>query len=285
MLIMNDPLDDADSQNPPAEPTRSRNAGRSKDRSLSIALPILTGVFFIASWALYVEISGVRPLSLPSPFAVADRLWANREILARNTWTTLKATLIGYFVSVLLGMIVATAVHTSRRIEQAIVPWLVVSQMVPLPAIAPLFVLWTGFDIRPRVMLIALVCFFPIAVSMIDGLRSVEPGLLDVLRTLRASKWQRFRLAQFPAALPSTFSGLRVAAAYAVLGAVFGEWVGSNSGLGYLIIAFNSQLRTADMLGVVVLLSVIGVVLFGTVTVVERLVLPWYHRDRKRDRK
>lgn len=277
---MNDATTSPDERTSTAKPPTMKRRSRSKERTLSIVLPILMGVAFIAIWQTYVMVSGVRPLSLPSPFSVGDRLWANREVLLRNMWTTVQATLIGFGVSVILGMIVATAVHTSRRVSQAISPWLVVSQMVPLPAIAPLFVLWTGFDIRPRVMLIALVCFFPIAVSMIDGLRAVDPALLDVLRTMRASRWQRFRIAQFPAALPSTFSGLRVAAAYSVLGAVFGEWVGSNSGLGYLIIAFNSQLRTADMLGVVVLLSVIGITLFGTVTVIERLALPWYHRER-----
>jgi ABC-type nitrate/sulfonate/bicarbonate transport system permease component len=130
-------------------------------------------------------------------------------------------------------------------------------------------------------MLIALVCFFPIAVAMIDGLRAADPALLDVLRTMRASRWERFWMAQLPAALPATFSGLRVAAAFAVLGAVFGEWVGSNAGLGYLIIAFNSQLKTADMLGVVAVLSLIGVALYSSVTLVERLVLPWYHAERR----
>jgi len=260
----------------------SRRSAVTRGRILTVVLPIAAAVVVIAGWEIYVRVSGISALSLPSPFLVGERLVANAPLLAANTWTTLQSVLLGYLVAVVLGALVAAAVHASKNLERAITPWLIVSQMIPLPAIAPLFVLWTGFDIRPRLMLIALVCFFPVAVSMIDGLRAADPALLDVLRTLRATRRQRFFMAQLPAALPATFSGLRIAAAFAVLGAVFGEWVGSNSGLGYLIIAFNSQLRTADMLGVVAVLSMLGIALYGLVTLIERLVLPWYHDERRK---
>jgi ABC-type nitrate/sulfonate/bicarbonate transport system permease component len=260
----------------------SRRSAVTRGRILTVVLPIAAAVVVVGGWELYVRVSGISALSLPSPFLVGERLIANAPLLAANTWTTLQSVLLGYLVAVVLGALVAAAVHASKNLERAITPWLIVSQMIPLPAIAPLFVLWTGFDIRPRLMLIALVCFFPVAVSMIDGLRAADPALLDVLRTLKATRRQRFFMAQLPAALPATFSGLRIAAAFAVLGAVFGEWVGSNSGLGYLIIAFNSQLRTADMLGVVVVLSMLGIALYGLVTLIERLVLPWYHDERRK---
>jgi len=246
-----------------------------------VVLPIAVAVVVVVLWQTYVTVSGISSLSLPGPLEVGERLVANGPLLLANSWVTLQAILLGYLIAVLLGVAVAAAIHASRSVERALTPWLIVSQMIPLPAIAPLFVLWTGFDIRPRLMVIALVCFFPVAVAMIDGLRAADPALLDVLRTLRATRWQRFTMAQLPAALPATFSGLRIAAAFAVLGAVFGEWVGSNAGLGYLIIAFNSQLRTADMLGVVAVLSVIGVLLFGLVSLIERLALPWYHDARR----
>jgi ABC-type nitrate/sulfonate/bicarbonate transport system permease component len=169
-------------------------------------------------------------------------------------------------------------------IERALYPWLVVSQMVPIPAVAPIFVLWTGFDIRPKLMVIALVCFFPIVVNTIDGLRAVEPELLDLLRTLGASSVQRFRLARVPAALPFVFSGLKVSAAFSVLGAVFGEWVGANSGLGYEILVLNNQSATADMFAVIALLSVIGIGMFTLVATLERLTLPWYFETRREHR-
>ncbi len=134
--------------------------------------------------------------------------------------------------AVLVGVALAALVHRSKIAERAIYPWLVASQTVPVPAIAPIIVIWTGFDIRPKVIVIALVCFFPITVNTIDGLRAAEPELLDLLKTLGASPWQRFRSAQLPAALPFLFSGLKVAAALSVVGAVFAEWVGSSSGPG-----------------------------------------------------
>ncbi len=262
-----------------------RRRATRRDAMLTVVLPIAVAVIVLVLWQTYVSVSGISPLSLPSPADVAAGIVANAELLLANSWTTLQAVLLGYIAAVILGVVTAAVVHSSRLAEKALTPWLIVSQMIPLPAIAPLFVLWTGFDIRPRLMLIALVCFFPIAVNMVDGLRTADPALLNVLRTMRATRWQRFRMAQLPAALPLTFSGLRIAAAFAVLGAVFGEWVGSNSGLGYLIIAFNSQLRTGDMLGVVVVLSAIGIALYGLVTLIERIALPWYHVERRRDRK
>ncbi|MBJ7332227.1 MAG: ABC transporter permease subunit, partial [Solirubrobacteraceae bacterium] len=146
---------------------------------------------------------------------------------------------------------------------------------------APIFVIWTGFDLRPKVMVIALVAFFPISVSTIDGLKVAEPDLLHLLRTFGAGRWQRFRVAQLPAALPSVFSGLKVAAALAVVGAVFGEWVGSSEGLGYLILTFNNQVATADMFATIAVLAVIGMALFGAVLLAERLLLPWYHGERR----
>src|SRR5207237_6069862 len=160
--------------------------------------------------------------------------------------------------AILLGVGLAVLVHTSRTIERALYPWLVASQTVPVPAIAPVIVLWTGFDLRPRVILIALVCFFPIVVNTVDGLKAVEPELLDLLRTLGATRWQRFRLGQLPASLPFVFSGLKVAAALSVVGAVFAEWVGSSSGLGYQILILNNKTATAELFAAVVVLPLTG---------------------------
>ena len=144
--------------------------------------------------------------------------------------------------------------------------------------------LWTGFDIRPKLIVITLVCFFPIVVNTIDGLRAVEPELLNLLRTLGASSLQRFRLARIYAALPFVFSGLKISAAFSVLGAVFGEWVGANSGLGYEILVLNNQSATAEMFAVIALLSVIGIAMFTVVATLERLMLPWYFETRRERR-
>ncbi len=149
-------------------------------------------------------------------------------------------------------------------------------------AIAPVIVLWTGFDLRPKVIVIALVSFFPIAVNTADGLRSTDPDLLDLLRTLGAGRWQRFRTAELPASLPFLFSGLKVAAALAVIGAVFAEWVGTDAGLGYLILTLNNQLATAEMFATIAVLAAIGIGLFGLVRLAERLLVPWSADRRAR---
>jgi ABC-type nitrate/sulfonate/bicarbonate transport system permease component len=212
---------------------------------------------------------------------VASAFWSDKRLLATDAWVTIREIVYGYLLAIATGVGLAMLVHASRLAERGLYPWLVVSQMVPIPAVAPIFVLWTGFDIRPKLMVIALVCFFPIAVNTIDGLRAVEPELLNLLRTLGASRLQRFRMARIPAALPFVFSGLKVSAAFSVLGAVFGEWVGANSGLGYEILILNNQSATADMFAVIALLSVVGIALFALVSAAERLVLPWYHDARR----
>jgi len=200
--------------------------------------------------------------------------------LIDNTWVTVEEILIGFSLAIALGVVLAILIRSSRTIERAVYPWLVVSQMVPVPAVAPIFVIWTGFDLRPKVMVVALVAFFPIAVNSIDGLRAADPQLLRLMRTLRASRWQQFRYARLPAALPFLFSGLKVAAALAVIGAVFGEWVGSSEGLGHLILVLNNATETATMFATIFVLSVIGIALFGLVILLERRLLPWYYEGR-----
>jgi ABC-type nitrate/sulfonate/bicarbonate transport system permease component len=245
--------------------------------------PLLFGLAVLALWQLYVSVSGIKASSLPAPTEVARALWNDRSLLISSGWTTVEEIVLGYLAAVILGVGLAVIISMSRVAERAVYPWLVISQTVPIPAIAPIFVIWTGFDIRPKLMVIALVTFFPIAVNTADGLRSTDPELLDLLRTFHAGRWQRFRLAQMPAALPFLFSGLKVAAALAVIGAVFAEWVGSSDGLGYLMLTYNNQALTTDVFATVVALSVIGIALFFTVATVERIALPWYH-DPRRDR-
>lgn len=243
--------------------------------------PVAFAALVVAAWALLTALTDIPESSLPTPGQVAAALWDDRAVLADNAWVTIGEILVGYAAAITVGLSLAIAIHASRAVERAVYPWLVVSQMVPVVAIAPIFVIWTGFDLRPKVMVIALVAFFPLAVSTIDGLKAADPELLRLLRTLGAGRVARFRIAQWPAALPSVFSGLKVAAALSVIGAVFAEWVGSGEGLGYLVLTYNNQVATADMFAVIVVLGAIGIALYGLVLLVERLVLPWYHDERR----
>lgn len=253
-----------------------------QSRSVRIAAPLVFAIVALALWQLYCVVSGVSESSLPKPTEVAEALWQQWGPLelGHNSWVTAREILIGYLAAIVLGISLAVAIRSSPVVERALYPWLVVSQMVPIPALAPILVLWTGFDIRPKILVIALVSFFPIAVNTIDGLRAVDPQLLRLLRTMRASAWQRFRHARVPAALPSVFSGLKIAAALSVIGAVFAEWVGSSEGLGYLILVLNNSTETATMFAVIFLLACLGIALFGAVLLLQRLLLPWYLHNR-----
>jgi len=252
-------------------------------RSLAyrVGAPLAFAILVLASWQLYASISGVSESSLPKPTQVAEALWVDRGLLLENAWVTVREIVLGFAAAIAVGISLATLIHSSKLVERSVYPWLLISQMIPIVALAPIIVIWTGFGLAPKVIVIALVSFFPIAVNTIDGLKAADPNLLDLLRTLRANRRQRFQIAQFPAALPFVFSGLKVAAALAVIGAVFAEWVGSSEGLGHLILILNNQTATAEMFAAVVLLALIGIGLFALVSLAERLLLPWYHDERR----
>lgn len=264
-------------------PGPRRRRLRLRSRLARILPPVGFALLVLFGWWALVEVTGIPESSLPTPQQVAQAMWDERSLLAENAWVTIKEILLGYAAAIVLGVGLAIPIATSRLIERAVYPWLVVSQMVPIPAIAPIIVIWTGFDLRPKVIVIALVSFFPIAVNTIDGLRSADPELMNLLRTLGAKRWRRFRTAQLPAAMPFLFSGLKIAAALSVIGAVFAEWVGASEGLGYLILTFNNQTATAEMFAAITILALIGIALFGIVSLLEKLLLPWYHEARREE--
>ncbi len=255
---------------------RPRAGLRGRGMIAQVAPPLAVGVALVALWQGYVALSGVHQGILPSPVEVVRALVRDRGLLASAAGTTLSEILLGYAIAIVIGVGLAMVVSSSRLAERAIYPWLVGSQMIPIPVLAPVVVLWTGFDIRPKLIIVALVTFFPIAVNTIDGLRATDPELVGLLRTLGAGRRQVLRIARLPNALPYVFSGLRVAAAFAVLGAVFAEWVGSTNGLGVLILDYGNETATADVFAVVVVLAAIGIAMFAVVGVVERVVVPWW---------
>lgn len=265
--------------------TNRRSAGaRVRNAAEHVLPPLLFLIVVLALWQLGVKASGTEESTLPAPTDIFSAMWDIRQLLLDNSWVTIQEILLGYAAAIALGVGLAVIVSTSVLAERAVYPWLVVSQMVPIVAIAPIIVIWTGFDMRPKVIVIALVSFFPIAVNTIDGLKSTEPELLNLLKTLGAGRWKRFRTAQLPSALPFLFSGLKVGAALSVIGAVFAEWVGADAGLGYLILTLNNQVATSEMFATIIVLATIGITLFGLVRLLERMLLPWYHAGRKEDK-
>jgi ABC-type nitrate/sulfonate/bicarbonate transport system permease component len=248
-------------------------------RALAAALPplVLLAAALVA-WQWFVAATGVRPQVLPSPLRVAEQGWAAREQLWANTVPTLQVTAVGFAVSLVVGWVLAIAVDFSPWLRRALTPLLVASQTLPIIAIAPLLIIWFGFGLLPKVVVIALVTFFPIAVGLIEGFASTPRAATNLLRSMGASRWQRFRLVRLPQALPSFFTALRIGITYAVTGAIFAEYVGATAGLGIYMSLQKNSFRTDLVLAAVVVTAVLSVALFGLTHLVERLVIPW--RDR-----
>jgi NitT/TauT family transport system permease protein/putative hydroxymethylpyrimidine transport system permease protein len=232
-------------------------------------------------WELYVDLGGADPLILPAPHAVANALYTDRSLLWSNFVVTAEEVLLGILVAAIAAFAFAVALHFSRRtLRPAVYPLLVASQTVPVPMVAPLFVLWLGFGILPKLLVIALVSFFSIVVTTLAGLAAVDPELIKLMRTFDASRLRIFRHIELPSALPGLFTGAKIAVVVAVIGAVFAEQAGSNAGLGYLFEQAIPQLLTARAYAAVVLLSVFAIALFALLTLAERLALPWAYEPR-----
>ncbi|HEY3726531.1 MAG TPA: ABC transporter permease [Solirubrobacteraceae bacterium] len=241
-------------------------------RSLAL-LAVLLGL-----WELYVDLGGADPLILPAPHAVAQSLYDDRSLLWSNFLVTAQEVVLGIILAAVAGLALAVVIHLSQTLRRAIYPLLVASQTVPVPIIAPVLVLWLGFGILPKLVVIALVSFFSIVVTTLAGLAAVDPDLLKLMRTFDASRLQTFRRVELPSALPNVFTGAKIAVAVAVIGAVFAEQAGANSGLGYLFEQSIPQLLTARAYAAVVILSAFAIALFALLTVAERLALPWAYQ-------
>ena len=243
--------------------------------------PALVLVALIGVWELYVDLGGADKLLLPPPHQIASSLYTDRSLLWSNFVVTAEEVLLGILVAAVIGFGFAIALHLSgRTIRPAVYPLLVASQTIPVPMIAPLLVFWLGFGILPKLVVIALVSFFSIVVTTLAGLSAVEPDLIKLMRTFDASRRQIFRHIELPSALPGLFTGAKIAVVVAVIGAVFAEWAGSSSGLGYLFNLSLPQILTARAYAAVVILSVFAIALFGLLTLAERLALPWAYQPR-----
>ena len=234
-------------------------------------------ISLLALWQLSVDIGHVSPQILPAPTAIIQALVNNWGVIYDNTVQTLLETVLGMGAAILLGLLLAILLDTSSWLRRAIYPLLITSQVIPIITLALLLLIWIGYDIRPKIIVVTLYCFFPIAVACADGLASAEPDMINLLRSMRASRWQILWLVRLPGAMPAFFSGLRIAATYSVTGAIFGEYVGGSKGLGiYMQDAANSFATVLVFAGILVT-AVLSLMLFGLVSVIERLALPWYH--------
>lgn len=242
----------------------------------SLIVLLLLGAWEAAArWHLLAHALHLEPFLVPAPSEIAQALWNDRSLLVDNGWVTLKEVLLGFLCALAAGLAFAVMLHLFPALRRALYPLLVASQTVPIIVVAPILVVWFGFGIGPKLAIIALICFFPITVNTLDGLRSVDPDAVKMMRTLDGGRWQVFRRVEAPTALPFAFSGAKVAVAVAVIGAVFGEWAGSDSGLGHVMLQASAQLLTARLFAAVVVLSAFAIALFGALSLLERKVVTW----------
>jgi ABC-type nitrate/sulfonate/bicarbonate transport system permease component len=240
---------------------------------------LLLGLFVLA-WQGLASLESVDDLLVASPVETAEALYDEFGLLSDNALVTLSEVLLGLAIAVPLGVLLAVAMHLVRPLRDAAYPLLVASQAIPIVVLAPIFVLAFDYGIGPKVAIVTLICFLPVTVNLLDGLRSVPPELLKLMRSLGASRLRSLRSVELPASLPYLFSGLKIAATVSVIGAVFGEWAGADEGLGRLVLLANNQLQTPRVYAGTVLLTLMAVGLFLAVVAAERLVCPWNRKDK-----
>ena len=235
---------------------------------------ISVGLLLLA-WELYATYSGIKSTTLPAPSRVFEQAMLNREVLVDNAIPTIRATLIGFAFSLSAAFALSMLVDFFRPLRRALFPVFIVSQTLPLVAIAPLVVLWFGFGLMPKIMLVALVTFFPMLVALVQGYEATEAEIGQMLRAMGAGRWRVFLLARLPSALPYFFAGLRISITYAVVGAIFAEYAGAAKGLGIYMLNAKNNFRPDLVLAAVGVTAALTLTLFGLTVLLQRLAMPW----------
>ncbi|MCX0274957.1 ABC transporter permease [Nocardia zapadnayensis] len=242
--------------------------------------PLALVAALVVAWWAVTEFELVEPYILPSPADTWRTAADNSAYLLQNTWVTTYETVVGFVIAALIGEAVALVMIYSRGIERTMYPLILFAQVIPKIAIAPLFIVWLGFGTSPKILVAVLMAFFPIVIAGMAGLRSVDPEILELTSTMGASNWKTFVKVRFPASLPQLMSGLKIAATLAVTGAVVGEFVGANEGLGYVILQANGNIDTAMLFAALIIMSVLGIILFAIIEIAEQFLIPW-HASRR----
>ncbi|MED1202606.1 ABC transporter permease [Heyndrickxia acidicola] len=241
-------------------------------------ITIIWFILLLIAWQAAVTFFHVEGWILPKPSDIVSSLMDNQVLLISNTIQTLEEVLIGLVVAVAVGMALATILDAVPFLKILVNPLLVVSQTIPIVAIAPLFIIWFGFGMLPKVLVVVLVCFFPISLSILEGFQTVDQAMLNLLKTMNATKWQVYRKVKFPAILPYFFSGLKIAVTYSVMGAIIGEWLGASDGLGVLLTRATKSFMTAQLFGVAAVIVIVTLIMYALVEALARMLAPWIYR-------
>jgi NitT/TauT family transport system permease protein/putative hydroxymethylpyrimidine transport system permease protein len=242
----------------------------------TLLLAALIGAWQVAaSTGAIAEALSLESFLVPSPAEIASSLWENRSLLGENAWVTLREIVFGIVAALVVGIGFAVGMHRWRAIRDASYPLIVASQTIPVVVISPILVVWFGYGLTPKIFIVALISFFPVTINALDGLRAVDPEAVKMMRTLDASRWQRFWRVEAPTALPHLFTGVKIAVVVAPIGAVFAEWAGSNAGLGHLIQSDLAYFEVAREFATVAVLAAMALTLMGLTVLAERRVVRW----------
>jgi len=241
---------------------------------------VLGFALLLGLWEGLVRLFEVKPYILPAPSVVLATLWNKWPTIGGAAWHTAQPMLIGFGFAIVIGVLLALMFAVSRRIESIVYPQIVFLQIIPKIAIAPLFMIWFGYGLTSKVLIVFLLSFFPVVVSAVQAFRSVDPDILDLARVTGASPLRMFWRVQIPHALPTMFTGFKVAAALAATAAVVAEFVSSDRGLGYLLVDYTNRFDTSGVFAAILVLSVMGLLLYATVEAIERVSIPWHVSQR-----
>lgn len=249
-------------------------------RTIRILGPIAFLTVVIILWQLLVDMLEIPTFLIPSPSDVVITMFEKRIVLTKHIFITLYEILLGFSIALIFGIFLAIGIVYVRFIEICIMPLVVIFQVLPKVAVAPLLVMWMGYGLAPKIVVTFLICFFSVVINTVAGLLGTDIDHIDLMHSFKATKFQIFWKVQLPNALPQMFSGFEISITAAVIGAIIGEFVGSESGLGYLILVAGQTMDTSLMFASIVLLGVIGLILFETVVFLESIVIPWHEKIR-----
>lgn len=237
-------------------------------------IPSLFLFFLVFIWQYISEMQMVEKYILPSPKDISIALFNMPDIMIHLN-TTLKEAVIGFIVAIGFAIILALVMDGIAIVKKAIYPIVLISQTVPIIALAPLFVIWFGFGILPKIIVVVLVCFFPVLISLLEGFNSVDSDTINLLKSMGATKFQIFKLAKFPSSMVNFFAGLRIAATYSIMGAIIGEWLGGEAGLGVYMIRYKHSYALDKVFAIILIIIILSLILFKGITIFQALLMPW----------
>lgn len=244
--------------------------------------PACLAVVILAIWEFGVRVTEIEMWVLPAPSDILAAFTQNVELINRHTWPTLQEAILGFLLGISVALLLALLIDLSSWLRRGLYPLLVGTQTVPIIAVAPLFIVWFGYGLLPKVLIVALVTFFPVAVSTVDGLGSADRDMVRLLQSMGASGWRIFRMVRFPHALPYLFAGIKIAATYSVLGAVIAEWLGANVGLGVMLVRAQHSFAADQVFLAISVITFWSIVLFLLIQLASRLIAPWaYGREEE----